>query len=79
MFLTNKHIKWTFIFFISKNKLFDTLISINYNYPIKIDSNVLNKNEDVEKKPKKKTKWGLDPRNDSIVNCDLALVLQVSS
>jgi hypothetical protein len=64
-------------FVIPKNKLFGALIPINHNCPTKINSNLLNKEEDMEKKPKKKSKWGPNPRDDPIVRRGLALALQV--
>ncbi|KAG0554467.1 hypothetical protein M758_12G097700 [Ceratodon purpureus] len=63
-------------FVIPKNKLFGALVPINHNCPSKTTSNVLNKEEDVEKKPIKKSKWGPDPRDDPIVKRGLALALQ---
>lgn len=65
-------------FVIPKNKLFGALIPINHNCPTKINSTLLNKEEDMEKKPKKKSKWAPDLRDDPIVKCGLALALQVS-
>ena len=63
-------------FVIPKNKLLGSLIPINHNCPTKVD--LINKDEDSEKKPKRKTKWGPDPRDDPIVKRGLALALQVS-
>jgi hypothetical protein len=64
-------------FVIPKNKLFGALVPINQNCPTKISSNSLNKEIEVENKPKRKSKWGPDPRDDPIIKRGLALALQV--
>lgn len=66
-------------FVIPKNKLFGALVPINQNCPSKTNPNFSNKEEDLEKKPKRKSKWGPDPRDDPIVKRGLALALQVSN